>query len=237
MLPYLLRAQAQSTRCALLSATLLLTLPTIGVRAEDSDHHQHHAAAAAAKITRTADVTVTAPNVPLLSDDGRAFDLSAALQRDEPVFVNFIYTSCTSVCPVQSQIFGSLEGELARRKTPAKLISISIDPAYDTPERLAAYASRFRTGSNWVFLTGSIEASTAVQKAFSVYKPDKMAHDVVTFYRATPSAKWVRMQGFATADELASEHSASRGAAEARAQVQNESSTATGDEHAHHHHH
>lgn len=194
----------------------MLCLALQPLRAEEqagSDHARHHndhashmlhgrSASTQSPVARTDNLIVVPPAVKLVRDDGAAVDLTALLADERPLFVNFIYTSCTSVCPVMSATFSALEQELRQRRSTARLVSISIDPDYDTPERLSQYAARYRTGKDWLFLTGSAADSIAVQKAFEAYAPDKMAHEVAVFYRQTPSSRWVRIDGFATAVEL-----------------------------------
>ena len=68
------------------------------------------------------------------------------------------------------------------------MVSISIDPEYDTPEALNAYARRFDAGPQWEFLTGSLDDSIAVQKAFDADRGDKMNHAPLTLFRATPDS-------------------------------------------------
>lgn len=85
------------------------------------------------------------------------------------------------------------------------MISVSIDPEYDTPDALNAYAKRFKAGPQWEFLTGSLDDSVAVQKAFDADRGDKMNHAPMTLMRATPDSQWIRYEGFARADELAEE--------------------------------
>ena len=69
----------------------------------------------------------------------------------------------------------------------------------------AAYAKRYKAGPQWRFYTGTPQASVAVQRAFNAYRGDKMNHTPVTFLRAGRGQQWVRIEGFATADELAAE--------------------------------
>lgn len=82
------------------------------------------------------------------------------------------------------------------------LVSISIDPEQDTPPVLREYAKRFEAGKGWNFYTGTTDASIATQRAFDVYRGDKMNHAPVTLLRAAPGKPWVRIEGFASADEL-----------------------------------
>ncbi len=174
-------------------------------RAEDAPDphaHHHHAAGAMKRATRTT-AEYALPQTPLVRDDGRTVALPEELADGAPVVLNFIFTSCTSICPVMSRIFAQLQGRLAGERV--HLVSISIDPEQDTPERLAEYARRFHAGPGWRHYTGTAQASLAAQRAFEVYRGDKMDHTPVTFLRAAPGRRWVRIDGFASAEELAHE--------------------------------
>ena len=83
-----------------------------------------------------------------------------------------------------------------------RMVSLSIDPEHDTPARLSAYAQQYGAGPQWSFYTGTVEASIAVQKALDAYRGDKMNHSPLTLLRAAPGTRWVRLDGFATPDEL-----------------------------------
>ena len=72
----------------------------------------------------------------------------------------------------------------------------------DTPARLRDYAKKFGAGPQWHHYTGTVGASIASQRAFGVYRGDKMSHTPVMLVRAAPNARWVRFEGFASADQL-----------------------------------
>jgi protein SCO1/2 len=189
------------------ACSFLPALP--GARADDpADPHAHcREMAASAQLKRatrtTADYLV--PGVRLVREDGKAVSLAAELDDGRPVVLDFVYTSCTTICPVLSQTFTRLQDKLGSERATVHLVSISIDPEEDTPARLTAYAKRFHAGPHWRFYTGSVQASVAVQRAFEVYRGDKMNHTPVTFLRAAPGRPWVRVDGFASAEELAKE--------------------------------
>lgn len=192
---------------------LLLALVLTGAIPEAASAHEgkaapcphcHPATATMKHATRSA-AEVAIPPVPLVRDDGQAVSLAGELDDDRPVAVNFIFTSCTTICPVMSQTFAQLEEKLGPERERVRLVSISIDPEEDTPARLAEYARRWHAGPGWRFYTGTVEASVAAQKAFSAYRGDKMNHTPVTFLRAAHGRSWIRIDGFATADELARE--------------------------------
>ena len=142
----------------------------------------------------------------LIRDDGRQVSLSEALDTDHPVFVDFIYTTCTAICPVTSATFAALQEKLAAAHDAVSLVSFSIDPEEDTPRRLTEFRKKYGAGPQWHHYTGTVEASIATQRAFGVFTGDKMGHTPVTLFRAAPGQPWVRLDGFATPDELLREY-------------------------------
>jgi protein SCO1/2 len=145
------------------------------------------------------------PNVTLTRDDGRAVALAAELDDGRPVVLNFIYTSCTTICPLSSQIFEQFQEDLGEARNSVHLVSISIDPEQDTPARLRAYAAEFHAAHGWNHYSGSTASIVSVQKAFNAYRGDKMSHSPLTLMRAAPGKPWVRFDGFARADDLMAE--------------------------------
>ena len=156
----------------------------------------------ATQATRRSTADYKLPPVKLVRDDGKTVSLAEELNDDRPVIMNFIFTTCTAICPVMSQVFSQLQSKLGADRDKVHMVSISIDPEQDTPERLVEYASKFEAGHQWRFYTGTTEASIATQRAFDVYRGDKMSHVPVTLLRAAPGKPWVRMEGFTTSDEL-----------------------------------
>lgn len=187
---------------ALLAAGLLLA-GSGAVSAEgEHDHHHHHHAAPAPVLSKS-EATYVMPDVRMTRADGVQRDFARELDASGgPLIVNFIYTTCTAICPLTTQVFSSLQQKLAADSLRASLVSVSIDPEYDTPARLAAYAKRYDAGPNWQFYTGSAKNSVAVQKAFNAYRGDKMNHIPVTFFRMAPGKPWLRVEGMASSDEL-----------------------------------
>ena len=181
----------------------LLWLASAGVAgvADSDDPHAHHhpAPVAAVKITT---VNYKLPRVALVRDDGTKVKFPDEIDDGRPVVLNFIYTTCTAICPITSSIFQQFQEKLGAARTGVHLVSISIDPEQDTPARLRDYAQRFAAGLGWNHYTGTAEGSLALQNAFDVYRGDKMRHDPVTLVRAAPGKPWLRIDGFTTADDL-----------------------------------
>ncbi|KVD76351.1 hypothetical protein WS62_31915 [Burkholderia sp. ABCPW 14] len=162
--------------------------------------HHHHMMPGTVRST----VNYSLPPVQLVRDDGKTVSLVDELNDGRPVVLTFIYTSCTTVCPMISKTFEELQSELGSDRDKVHLVSISIDPEEDTPQRLKSYAARFDAGPEWQHYTGTVEASVATQRAFNVYRGDKMNHTPVAFLRAAPGKPWLRIDGFATPTELLS---------------------------------
>jgi protein SCO1/2 len=163
-----------------------------------------HGREALPAVTRTT-VEYQVPAITLVRDDGKSVSLRDELNDGRPVVLNFIYTTCSGICPLASHTFSLLQRKLGAGRDRVHLVSISIDPEEDTPARLRAYARRYSAGSEWQHYSGTAQASIAAQRAFDVYRGDKMGHTPATLVRTAPGAPWVRFDGFATADMLLQE--------------------------------
>lgn len=157
-----------------------------------------------AETTRTT-ATYQIPDITLVRDDGKSVSMRKELDDGRPVVLSFIYTTCTSVCPMTSQTLSELQAKLGAARDSVHFVSVSIDPEQDTPSRLHEYAKKFGAGPEWQHYTGTVAASLAAQQAFAVYFGDKMDHRPVTLVRAAHGKSWVRIDGFATADQLLAE--------------------------------
>lgn len=185
--------------------------PTAGgheehVSHDGEDEHAHHRAMMAQQGYRRSEHEYALVDVPLVDEDGQETTLLTALDTGKPVVVNFVYTTCATICPVMSGTFAQLQTELGSDADDLQMISVSIDPEYDTPERLRAYAQRFEAGPQWRFLTGKLDNVVAVQRAFDVYRGNKMNHEPATLMRKSADSPWIRMDGLASAAEVAGEY-------------------------------
>jgi protein SCO1/2 len=148
----------------------------------------------------------TIPDVVLRDADARPVRLRELLATDDPVMLNFIFTTCSTICPVMVRVFADVPPRLGVAARDLRMISISIDPENDTPAKLKSYSKDFGEGLRWRFLTGRVEDIKSVQLAFDTYRGDKMAHEPLTLMRQSRGKAWVRIDGFASPDELASEY-------------------------------
>jgi protein SCO1/2 len=102
------------------------------------------------------------PAFNLVDERGHTFTEEAL--RGHPTIIDFVFTRCDTICPIVSARMEKLQDRLLdRRAESIKIISISVDPAHDTPEKLAAYAQRFGARPDkWRFLTGPVDKIRAL---------------------------------------------------------------------------
>ncbi len=146
------------------------------------------------------------PDLDLVGLDGNKTSLAQEVNCGKPVMLNFVFTTCTTICPVLSASFTQVQQEMGPEIEGVRMISITIDPEYDTPERLRAYAKRFEAGPQWQFLTGDLADIVVTQKAFDAYRGSKMNHEPVTFLRVADNEPWVRLNGIASASDIVQEY-------------------------------
>jgi len=145
------------------------------------------------------------PPVTLVNQDGKKVRFAELLQSDKPVAIQFIFATCTTICPVLSAGYVNLQQKMGENSSKVHLVSISIDPENDSPKIMKEYLKRYRAKPGWDFLTGSRKDIDAVMRAFNAYIPNKMSHYALTFIRAPKDDKWVRLYGIMSSSEFANE--------------------------------
>jgi protein SCO1/2 len=160
---------------------------------------------AAAPYTRS-EVPYRMPDVVLYNQDGQKVRLVEYLKHDKPIIVDFIYATCTTICPVLSAGFANFQKKSGVAPGDIRLVSFSIDPENDTPEVMKAYLARYGAKPGWDFLTGTREDIDKVMRAFDAYVPDKMSHLPISFYKGPRRDAWVRIYGLIGTSEMKQEY-------------------------------
>ena len=190
----------------------LLVLGQIGitwaVQAEIADEHAAHRGAMQKPRYSTSIQSYDIPDVELIDASGSSVTLRNLLDNDQPVALNFIFTTCTTICPVMTATFAQMKRQLGDDAENLQLVSVSIDPEYDRPEVLDAYARQFHAGEDWAFLTGDSSDIVSVMRSFDTYAGSKMSHQPVTLLKSPQNESWVRIDGLANGADLAHEVSA-----------------------------
>ena len=165
-----------------------------GAAKADSCH-----APAAKPAAATAAAATSIPNVKVTTQDGKTVDFYEDLIKGKVVAVNFVFTSCTTVCPPMGAIFGKLQ----EQRADAHLVSVSIDPEVDTPERLKSWSRKFGARPGWTLVTGKKDDIVRLLKAMNAYSPDFANHQPVTVVGNDATGTWKRAYGFTNAAKLA----------------------------------
>ena len=182
---------------AIILALIVLALPGPYSAAADMDRN--------AGFTRIVE-DYNIPDVTLINQDGQKVRLRSFLLTDQPVLVDFVYTTCTTICPVLSANFANFQSTLDWEDGKVRLVSISIDPEFDTPKEMKLYLKRYRAKPGWDFLTGSREDIDRVLGVFKVYTRNKMNHAPVTLLKSPSDTRWVRLYGLVSTSKLLVEY-------------------------------
>jgi protein SCO1 len=145
------------------------------------------------------------PDEVLVDQDGKPVRLSELL-KGRTVAISFVFTTCSTICSPMTAILARVQERLGDRLgRDVVLASITLDPRTDTPERLKAYADKFRRRDGWSFLTGPRDRMVRVQKAFGSYYPDKSSHTPTVIVGNESTGVWFRVNGFSSPKWLAEE--------------------------------
>lgn len=169
----------------------------------EMDHSSHKAMMKQKNSHAMSRVSYQMPDVSLLDQNGRNVSLREFLTDSEPYALNFIFTTCTTICPILTASFSQMQRELGADADGLKIISVTIDPEYDTPEVLRSYANKVSAEKNWSFLTGRYDDIVTTENAFDAYTGDKMNHRPVYFFKIKGEKEWIRIDGLASGTDLA----------------------------------
>jgi protein SCO1/2 len=200
-----MRSRPPSISAGAALVVLLLTLPpAVHAQGSHDDHHAHGIPAAPGETVRQREDGLSIPDVAVLTQDGREVRFWSDLVAGKVVAMNFVFTTCTTVCPPLGANFGKLQQLLKEGAgSEVRLISVSVDPVMDTPERLAAWGELFGAGDRWTLVTGDKTEVTRLLKALQVFTPDIRDHAPVVLLGDARSGRWTRTYGLAPPQELA----------------------------------
>ncbi len=162
------------------------------------------AAAASAEDSDRSDLEVPPlriPDVEVLDQDGRPLRFYSDLVKDRVVLIQFIFTTCTSVCLPLSAVFAQVQKELGPG-SDVGLVSISVDPVTDVPARLKAHGERFGAGPGWTLITGQKGRIDELLRALGVYAPDRAGHTTFVLAGNDRTGRWLRTYGLAGSESL-----------------------------------
>lgn len=149
------------------------------------------------------DIKLKIPDVTVYDQDGKKLKFFTDMVKDKTVAINFIFTTCTTICPPLAATFRRVQQEMGERVgRDVGLISISVDPVTDVPERLKAFAAKFKAGPGWTFVTGNKHEIDLLLKALGAAVSDKNDHTPMVLVGNESAGYWTRTYGLAPASVL-----------------------------------
>jgi cytochrome oxidase Cu insertion factor (SCO1/SenC/PrrC family) len=153
--------------------------------------------------TYDAAVKMSIPDVELLDQDGRKIHFYSDLVKGHTVAINFIFTTCTTICPPLGATFRRVEQQLGERAgRDVRIISISVDPTTDTPERLKAWGAKFHAGAGWTFVTGAKPNIDELLRALGAQTASPADHTPAVLIGNDALGQWTRTYGLARPTQL-----------------------------------
>jgi len=151
----------------------------------------------------TSHTPVEIPDVTVYDQNGERRRFYTDLVKGKVVAINFIFTTCTTICPPLTATFRRVQQELEKGAgRDAQLISISVDPATDTPERLRDFAAKFKAQPGWTFVTGEKSEIDSLLKALGAAVSDKNDHTPVVLVGNDATGYWTRTYGLSAPTAL-----------------------------------
>lgn len=146
------------------------------------------------------------PNTELITHDGETVRFFDDLIEDKVVAINFMYTSCPDVCPLETAQLARVQQILGDRLgKDVFFYSITIDPEIDTPEILSEYRTRF--GANWAFLTGDEQEIIQLRRKLGLYVEEiqdgSNNHNVNMIIGNQSTGRWMKRSPFENPHVLA----------------------------------
>ena len=142
-------------------------------------------------------------DVELIDQDGRKLRFYSDVLKNKIVAINAFFTTCTNICPSMNRNFEKMQDALGDRLgKDVFLVSITVDPETDTPERLKEYGRRFHARPGWLFLTGKKENVDWALYKLGQYVETKDDHTNIFIIGNEPKGLWKKAFGLAKADEL-----------------------------------
>jgi len=196
------------TKRILLAAALCLSLASAAAAQQPAkppappDPHAGHGATAQKTHAPTAAEKYFS-DVELINQDGQKVRFYTDVLKGKTVVVNAFFTTCTSVCPPMNRSMEKIQEALGDRVgKDVFLVSLTVDPATDTPARLKEYAAKFHARQGWTFLTGKKENLDWALYKLGQYVENKDDHKTIVIIGNEATGLWKKAFGMAKVEEL-----------------------------------
>lgn len=142
-------------------------------------------------------------DVVLVNQNGERVRLYSDLLKDKVVIINAFFATCNGSCPPMSHNLSRVQDALADRMgKDVVILSLTVDPSMDTPERLKEYAAKMGAKPGWYFLTGEQANIELAQRKLGQYVADKQDHKAILLVGNVRTGLWKKAFALAPSDEI-----------------------------------
>ena len=143
-------------------------------------------------------------DLPVIAQDGKERRFYSDVLKDKVVLIYLFFSNCENTCPVINQTLSNVQDLLGDRLgTDITLISITTDPARDTPSVVKEYSEYFDPRPGWLFLTGERQNIETIVRRLGHTSPDPTSHTTFLMVGNVAKAKWTKLKPTASEAEIA----------------------------------
>jgi protein SCO1/2 len=170
--------------------------------AQAQDRHHHHESNKGAEKPEPVEAR-RIPDVSLTDQTGRQVHFVSDILQQHAAVVSFIYTSCETTCPLVGATMAAIADRFQKDRSSVAVLSVTVDPDYDTPARLLAWRERFGDNPQWTLLTGNKPDVEQLLRALGVYSANLDDHADILLIGPDAAGRWTRLSAFADMDTIA----------------------------------
>jgi len=146
-------------------------------------------------------------DLPLINQQGEEVRFYSDLLQDRIVLISGFFMDCTNICPIQLKVLSDLQALLLKQHPEAlghdlQIISLTLDPRHDTPERVKTFAEAFSKGPGWTFLSGKPENIDSVNRKLGKYTEKVEQHTAFYLIGNLKTGEWLKIEPTAQAKGL-----------------------------------
>lgn len=148
-------------------------------------------------------VNVQLYDLELVTQEGKRVKFKSDVVADKLVAMTFIFTTCTTICPIYNAIFSQLQTLLGERMgKDVVMVTLTLDPTRDVVGRMKRTAQKFGAQPGWLYLTGEKPNVDQVLKGLGAYFPNFEEHPPMALVGDGKTGTWKRFNGFPSPEQV-----------------------------------
>lgn len=146
---------------------------------------------------------IAIPDLTVVDQDGVKRRFYSDLIKDKVVILSFFFTSCPTMCPVMNNTLGKLQTTLGDRLgKDVFIVTVTKDPATDTPARLKTWGKSLHMKPGWTMITGDVKAIGKIVQDFTGDTLGQDMHNTIFLVGNDKTGSWTDLSGYASPADL-----------------------------------